>query len=467
MLQLPLTPAQFRHAIYAGLGRAVMHVRAHGGAGLEEIIYDACIKHRAYDPQVDSPRDAWLLHILDLSGHEPALRPRLIEALGAAEDIWDANQLCGLVATIAGRGDAAARDALYTAFENSRRREWWLGGRQIIELDGIDGLLRVARVVGARLRRDPTMWVDAEMLEVTAAVSSRDAVVEALVSAAPSDPDVEAFRSVLMDEESPRRATGVPSLDKWQDLTNPTADDRDRFKADRERRRAALRNIPFKEIRRRFDDPATQRFPGRGWFVEWGTAAHDDDLREVAQSLATETDDRKLACLLAIFSRRPLPLAPPRLIELVSRPEHEIGWAAAKALSHVADDAVRATVLDRLKSEPLRKRHILMLTAGYRPGDAAIIEPLLRDTGDEHDTHGIIHAMVNLYERNKLPESLGPLLWVYETSTCSNCRRSAVTTLVELGIAPDWLIEECRFDVDAGVREAVGGRRDEFGDDPE
>ena len=75
---------------------------------------------------------------------------RILEALPDATDFWDVQQLVELAAALARRGFPQARRAIYDKFELQQFNETCLGGCQIVLLNGIEGLLRVAEVIGAR-----------------------------------------------------------------------------------------------------------------------------------------------------------------------------------------------------------------------------------------------------------------------------------------------------------------------------
>lgn len=52
----PLTQDQFRDSLHKGLGRAVIHVREFGAAGLADEIARACTTSLVYDPQCEGTR---------------------------------------------------------------------------------------------------------------------------------------------------------------------------------------------------------------------------------------------------------------------------------------------------------------------------------------------------------------------------------------------------------------------------
>jgi hypothetical protein len=52
---------EFKNAIALGLGRAVLHLLDRDVHPFREVILDACLHNKAYDPQVESSRAAYML----------------------------------------------------------------------------------------------------------------------------------------------------------------------------------------------------------------------------------------------------------------------------------------------------------------------------------------------------------------------------------------------------------------------
>lgn len=114
--RLPLTSDTFADALRKGLGRAVLHVREHGDADVEEQLLEAVTRNLAYDPQSEGTRADWLVDILDLLPDAGRYTKAVAPAFGrASEDDtsnpWDVAHLAHLLRVLAERGDAAAGEA--------------------------------------------------------------------------------------------------------------------------------------------------------------------------------------------------------------------------------------------------------------------------------------------------------------------------------------------------------------------
>ena len=88
---LPLSPDAFEDALRKGLGRASLHVREHGAAGLESRLLDACRTNWVFDAQCEGTRGEWLWEIVTAARLRAEVRAIVIEGLSrepGADDHW-------------------------------------------------------------------------------------------------------------------------------------------------------------------------------------------------------------------------------------------------------------------------------------------------------------------------------------------------------------------------------------------
>ena len=70
-----------------------------------------------------------------------------------------------------------------------------------------------------------------------------------------------------------------------------------------------------------------------------------------------------------------------------------------------------------------------------------------------NDLHELLMDLLSVFECNGSPESRDPLILVYEHSPCALCRNNSAEALLKCEQVPDWVLEECRFDVDEDTRD--------------
>jgi len=220
------------------------------------------------------------------------------------------------------------------------------------------------------------------------------------------------------------------------------------------------RHFTYPELR----DRVIHRADGglqRGWLMGWGRHAADDALRDAAADLLREADPRRLAAYLWIFSWRPYPLDPSRLIDLARHPEDSVACAARRALRHVTHPAVRQLALDLLTGDDDSAAGVRMLTNNFQAGDERFIEHALNGEQDEDRLEDLAHAAIEVFTESANGDSLHSMVRVYEACRCSLARAGAVEVLMKRRIAPAWMLEECRHDSYEGTRERVEAYRGE------
>jgi len=151
---------EFEAAITKGLGRAYQYVVKHGDSHelVRHWLEKACVENLAYDPQCEGDRCKWLYRILEQTSNLKHYQDFLIKELSsvnnASDSTWDINHQYGLLKLFSEHGSSDARDLLYKHFSKNLRtlyNESWVGGSQIIDLDGLEGFLFVVKVIGEKL----------------------------------------------------------------------------------------------------------------------------------------------------------------------------------------------------------------------------------------------------------------------------------------------------------------------------
>src|SRR5438874_10711010 len=149
---LPLSREAFRHALQVGHGRARMHVDAFGASDFRDEILEAATVCKVYDPQVEELPTIWLADLCEDADIICEIVDR--QPQGA---YYDRELRCALLKEFVVRGHSAARQALYDACQDSEYGGELHGSDEIIEIDGAQGLLFVARKLGTLASVDETI----------------------------------------------------------------------------------------------------------------------------------------------------------------------------------------------------------------------------------------------------------------------------------------------------------------------
>jgi hypothetical protein len=421
-----LTREEASAALSKGQGRIYLHVLHQGVALVQDMLLEACLRNLIYDRQSEESRADWLLSMLDLTGKEAFYQERVLEALSLATEYWDVSQLMDLAVAFARRGCVHARDALYREFDRQRFGEEWLGGQQILELDGVSGMLHLAEVLGARQLANGDYWIDDHFLSEACAQSGTGAIMAALHDRARSSRGVR----VYFDRVMATRAT--------RGMTTPTP----RAVKDIE---AILSDI----------DGAAGEYPGH--YTHFGKRASLQDLERVFERLLVESrPDRLLRCLW-VFRRRAVPQLRSRLFALAASADEQLQNAAIAAIAQTQDRSVRALGVELLRENPstVRRGAIGLFRRNYVPGDYRFIESALFVPEDRDVAHDMGFDILDLADTYPHPELAGCLAWVYEHTPCSNCRGKALAALLARNRAPLPLLREAVWDCSEETRTAA------------
>jgi hypothetical protein len=463
---LPLSRAAFGAALRLGHGRALMHVRAHGAAGVDELILDACRHDHTHDKQVDEERDPWLVELIDAAADCPDLADRVIAELAqrsetvrrTAQECWNDAQLCRVVAELARRGRDDARAALYGAFG---RRDYarskpsaaqfgaavaaLVGDEAIIDLDGADGLLFVARRIGQWMEADATIDGGLNPIHHFDADHSEGDALRVLKAAATHDPHIARY----VDRMTLVSATG--------DGSQATPDAGSEFERDGAEDcapwRTRMRDITAAQIL----DDIDHRLTSRARFASWGRHARTDQLEVIAERLFEAVEPERVLRLLSVFQLRAMPVFDARLIALADHGDREVRRIAYCALANHADDAVRALALARIRQSRASEGELKLFRKNYQAVDWRVIAAHLVIPDDIEALHAIDGDLLDVFEANATDEAVEPMRAIYERTPCMNCRRRAVELLIRIGRLPEWMARECASDASETIRRAVAG----------
>jgi len=424
--RLPLNPAQFASALQKGQGRALVHSRQFGLDGNESAVLNACLHNQAYDPQCEGDRADWLLEFASADETTGHIVSELIDRLGESTDeFWDASLRCKLALRLAQRGHARARDILYGALRKWPNTADIIGEQEIIELDGAEGLLRVAEFHGSLIRQHLESSSDENPLLCFDETHGEGTGRQLLQSAATHSPLIAQYLDHLDARET---ATGEGYSGLSERIHKISAED-------------VIHEIET-------EDPEHNPF----WFSTWGRRAPESELLTVFEAMLLQSDTGRLCKYLRVFQGRALSVFDRRLLHYSDHPEAAVREIANCALSNYRHADVRALAIQRLTAGTISRKELVLLKANYEMGDAGLIEPLMVPPDDREQLHQLTFDLADLYKSNQVPESRNAMLFVYETSPCSNCRHKAVAILAATRQLPGWVRDECNYDSSDEIR---------------
>ena len=425
-----MNTTDFTLALKKGLGQARIYIQQHGIEEVEDIVLDACLHNQAYHPQLESVnggRAAWLYAMFQHSAAQPRFRTAILSALATETDYDDLQQVFELAQELAVYGDRKARQqvrtrALQIAQQPSNLYD--LGADTWVALGGADAVLELARLYGKRLQRDPDDFVNDGLL------LDNEGEVQ------------EAYKATLI--EHVQHAPEIQTYWKYLQARNRVSTVRlqVRITATLETTLTNARN-------------GQGEFPGA--YRVFGEIATQQEREIVYETLLQTTDTATRIRLLWVFRGGPLPRLDPVIFDWTQGADGALAEAAIGALSQSTDERIHALARHKIQSGAILPENSAVLDLfinNYANGDGVrITQALASLSPDEDETYDLGLSLLDIAERHH-DAALGPALaWLYERTPCTNCRYETVVHLHKLGQLEAAVLEECRFDANADIRE--------------
>jgi hypothetical protein len=426
----------FQAVLERGLGRALLFLQANPNAPVSDIVLECCLRNTTYDPQCEGSRATYLYEALEATGQDEVLGKQIMTVLAeynSEEWEWDQQQVMDITQEFAERKkDPWAREILYKLYEQHDPVDDFPDEDRYIRLNGELGLKFIAQQNGRWLREEritwESLWFHVSMIDCSEKEMHLP-LWSALQKFAQEDSDIERYLEALQRNRSKHEAPR------------------------KERKRET-----FAEIQS-FIEAGTRKSLPRFW--NWGRWASDEEFQQAADflnlevnNLIAEADITKLQQYLAMFRFRPFPGPLSCLWELARSPDEALAIAAGRVLGQRCEPGTRELAFELLHREPPLLSALEMLVGNIQSGDEALLQEILSAQRDkDNEYHWVASDVLDILRDNRLPEEQKLLLEIYENGRCSICRKYCIKQLIRLGAAPDWLLNEGKYDSDPDIRE--------------
>ncbi len=406
------------------MGRAILHVRKYGDAGLQEEILEACLHCWALDPQIEGTRASYVSDLLSCLPDPAPYRNAVVASLGTGGDSIDTVQRFRLAWIWAEGGDDQALGAMYAAYSPGPGYGAEVG-ICFVGLRGLKGLLYVAEKLGTLLEANPGCVDSGWLVSDAKERFGDDVVLRALRDEATGNRYIKTF----LEHELVRLAAESKEPEPRPDVSSWNYEQ-------------------LLELA-----PLSHRYRYR----VWGKTANADELRKAAAALKELTDQAIIRAYLGIFSTATFPLDPGLILKLLQHYDDEVRWSAALALCNVTDPRVRAFAFRAVAThDDCQRFAVALLNRNYVEGDHEIIRQWFLKESDRDIKQSMGRAIEEFWERHPNPQfETAILLDRYLHQPCSHCREGVVLRMIELGVLSDDLREECRWDCNEDIRTSV------------
>jgi hypothetical protein len=314
-----------------------------------------------------------------------------------------------------------------------------VGAEELIEVYGNSAVLELGKIYGKRLLKNPNE-------EIYYGFYCGEERQELLVGNSKISLEIKAFKDYLAK-------IGYFKLTKHKELT------REQIRANKQRRRREYRKkYPLKKIvedaRNRVDE-----YPMH--YVNFGKYATTKELEKICDLILTERDEDVRMRLLWVFRRTSLSKISLKFFNWANSEHEGVRRASIAALAQVSDKRVHELARAKAKASQILgadSEAIDLFIDNYESSDAKlIINALYAVKPAPDDAHNFSHSILNLTENHKDLQLTDALIWVYENTPCSTCRRYAAKRLNERGALSQEMIDECLWDGSEEIRKFAKG----------
>ena len=153
---------QFFDSLKRGTGETYLIQSENPNIDFSEFIIKGGTTNYALDQQSEGSRAFYILGLIKKSKQRGKIIKAILTKLKVEKkDYWGLEQMCDLAVLFDKEGIPEAKKALYVRFNKNHLKGYeFCGQSQIIEIDGLKGLLTVAEVVGKQIYKNKDGWED-------------------------------------------------------------------------------------------------------------------------------------------------------------------------------------------------------------------------------------------------------------------------------------------------------------------
>lgn len=419
-----LNKSEFEKSLRIGLGSAILHLQSQDYSLYEDSILNACLHNISYDPQIEGYKTSYLIDIIKLTDNVGFFREQILQATSLIDedtDYHDVRHLVELTSAFAKEGDSEARKIIYNIFNANLEDEDPLGGRNIIEIDGIEGFVYVATKLGDLKQNDTEPKADDYYLWT--------------------------LEEIIGEETAKIQLSEIRQLNKSLDFyLNLVEKSRYKPKSSRE---------VFAPAQTYAEVKATSKNISSN-LVYWGQTASKDDLELVAYEFIKEHDPNSVVQYLRLFRRVPFPLEPQLLFRFMDM-EHPSGIFLSamtiSALALIEHPSVRELALSLINEDKHSGLAVRLLARNYEEVDWKLIENLGEKITDPDEYHDFARSVQDVFELQSSSSATQTLRNMYYNNPCSFCREIVLDRLHRIGGLNTTILDECRYDSNLDIRE--------------
>ena len=414
---------QFLNSLKRGTGEAYLIVKENPQIDFSNQIIKGVLNIYAYDGQCEGNRANYIFDIISISKQKNKIRNAVLKGLATEQDdTWNLTHLFALAKLYAQQNDSEAKKAIFERFLNNPiEGSDWVGYSEILEIDGLKGLLFIAEKFGKYIEQNPDDFQDDWIVSSFQEKNENLKVINELKKSAKSNKYVKIYLENLKRTKSSQKKYKKEKID-YKDIIEEV-----------------LISKPFISFIRKKN-------------------LTFEDINQVGKRLLTETNKSNIEKLLDIFDFHKFPFDSDLILNFASQKnssKNKIVDNAIDALKHLKSKKIREFALNKIQNTKNPISFLEILISNYHDGDFEILSEIANKTNNEHKIEQLARIYTDIYEANDTKECTKPLEILYNKMNCGIHRNGILNILLKNDVLSEKLKKEIIFDSDLDTREML------------
>lgn len=418
---------QFFNSLKRGTGEAYLLAKDNPTIDFSTYIIKGALRNFAYDGQSENSRAQYIFDIISLSDNKNKIRKAVLKGLVTEqEDTWSLTHLFDLAKLYAQQGDNEARQAIYDRFLNNPiEGSDWVGYSEIIELDGLNGLIFIAEKFGKYIEKNPDDWQDDSIIRHFQDGNPKINALQELEKISENNKFIKQYLDCIKRTEENRK-NHVQAIQAFSNIIDEV-----------------INSKPFLSFRRRKE-------------------LKESELNKIAETLLKEKDKLKIEKLLNVFTYHKFPFDSEFILKLAKQKatsKNRIKEYAIDSLKFLKSDNIRQFAIDNIPKAKRPESFIEILISNYKNDDYQILTNVALKFKSEHIIENLAGSYVDIYKANKTKECQKPLEILYNKMNCGIHRNGIIEVLIENNVLSDKLKREIKYDSYLETRELLDRKK--------
>jgi len=414
---------QFFDSLKRGTGEPFFILKDNPTIDFSDLIIKGATNNYAYDRQSEDSRAFYINGLIKKSKQkDKIINAVLKELLKQKDDFYNLDQMCDLAVCFYKSGRKEAADALRKRFDkNSNKNYQFCGQGQLMEIDGLSGLLKVAEIVGEILYNDKDDNESCWRVDNFQKKNKSITVYAELEKAGKKNKYIKAYLTAILKDKNTKTE-----------------------------RHTKIKRWSYELVKEKID---LNKF--RMLSEERANELAAEEVKKLADEFIATKDKVKQEQYLRFFTYRKFPYDYKLLLKFASGKNSKgtrLVYHSVNALKFFKGNDIREFALQKIKTQKDPSDYLNLLVSNYKKGDYKLLIDVANKSDDYEYIHNIVFGFIDIYQANSTKECKQPLEIIYNKMNCGLHRKDIVNLLGENGVLSDKIFNELQFDSYEDVR---------------